>query len=185
MRAGLAIVDLEARRDSKGRPVLYELPANDGGGRWEIAGINERYHPEALERIKAAKPQDRERLCAEYIEEYTLGATGLDKVQLRPGTRFAVLDATFNRGPGGSAWMVQETVKRLGHPVIKDMRWGPRTREALAAVDREKPTRILDTLRQVRELYEREKVGVRTNLWRGLVRRWDKALVLAREWNDE
>lgn len=184
MRAGLAIVDLEARRDKNGHPILYELPANDGGGRSEIAGINERYHPDALARIKAAAPRDRERLCAEYIEEYTLSTTGLDDIVLRPGTRFFILDATFNRGPGGSAWMVQQAVKKLGAPVIVDGNWGPRTRAAIAIVDRDKPGRILDTLRRVREDYEREKVGVRTNLWRGLVSRWDKVLVIARRWNE-
>lgn len=185
MNAGLAIVNLEARRDKDGFPILYELPANDGGGRFEIAGINERYHPEALERIKAAKPKDRERLCAEYIEDYTLKGTGLDRIDLSLGVRFYVLDTTFNRGPGGSAWVVQQALKRLGIPVIVDMEWGPKTRAALELADGRGSERLLAMLRQMRELYEREKVGMRSNLWRGLVNRWDRALVIARNMNAE
>jgi hypothetical protein len=37
----------------------------------------------------------------------------------------------------------------------------------------------------MRELYEQEKVGVRTNLWRGLVNRWDRAMMIGREMNQE
>lgn len=185
MTAGLAIVNLEARRDQNGFPILYELPANDGGGRFEIAGINERYHPEALERIKAAPPKEREALCAEYIEEWSLRMTGLDRIDLSPGVRFYVLDTTFNRGPGGSAWIVQQALRRLAIHVLIDSQWGPRTRAALEAADGKGPNRLLTTLRQMRELYEREKVGVRTNLWKGLVNRWDRAMMLGREMNQE
>jgi hypothetical protein len=77
MRAGLAIVDLEARRNDKGFPILYKLPANDGGGAYEIAGINSRYHPEALDRIRALPASQREQSAALYIEEYTTKGTGI------------------------------------------------------------------------------------------------------------
>lgn len=185
MRAGLAIVNLEARRDNDGHPILYELPGNDGGGRFEIAGINERYHPEALWRIKAADPKDREKLCAEYIEQYTLEGTGLRGISLSPGTRFYLLDTTFNRGPGGSAWIVQQALRKLGYPVQIDGQWGPKTRAALEDADDKRASRLLDTLRSMRERYEIERVGRRDNLWKGLVNRWDRALVLARRWNEE
>ena len=35
-----AIVNFEARRDSKGHLKVYNLPPEDGGGRYEVAGIN-------------------------------------------------------------------------------------------------------------------------------------------------
>lgn len=185
MRAGLAIVDLEARRNDKGYPILYKLPANDGGGAYEIAGINSRYHPEALDRIRALPARDREKAAAAYIEKYTLSGTGLDKIALREGTRFAILDATFNRGAGGSAWIVQQALKSLGYSVIVDMRWGPKTRAALELADVEKAGKILDALHKYRERYEIEKVGKRDNFWKGLVSRWGKVLVIARKWNAE
>ena len=184
MNAGLAIVDLEARRDSKGHVILYKLPANDGGGQWEIAGINSRYHPEALDRIRALPPSQRELAAAVYIEEYTTKGTGINRIKLREGTRFAILDATFNRGAGGSAWIVQQALKSLGYSVIVDMQWGPKTRAALEKADAEKAGKILDALHKWRERYEIEKVGKRDNLWKGLTNRWSKVLVIARKWNE-
>ncbi len=38
------IVDWEARRNRNGDLIAYILPANDGGGSFEIAGLNDRYH---------------------------------------------------------------------------------------------------------------------------------------------
>lgn len=48
---GKFIVDCEARRDSKGRIQVYKLPAADGGGNIEVAGINDRYHPEQAQKM--------------------------------------------------------------------------------------------------------------------------------------
>ena len=45
------IVDYEARRDAEGHLKVYHLPSGDGGGEREVAGINDRYHPEALDLI--------------------------------------------------------------------------------------------------------------------------------------
>lgn len=36
----------EVRRDSKGRPIVYSLPKEDGGGSFEVAGLNEKYNKE-------------------------------------------------------------------------------------------------------------------------------------------
>lgn len=38
------IVDYESRRDPAGHLKVYHLPPSDGGGRYEVAGINERFH---------------------------------------------------------------------------------------------------------------------------------------------
>ena len=45
LRMAKSIIDFEARRDAKGRLQVYKLPAGDGGGTYEVAGINDRYHP--------------------------------------------------------------------------------------------------------------------------------------------
>jgi len=182
--AGLAIVDLEARRGADGNPILYELPKNDGGGKWEVAGINDRYHPEALADLRAMRPDRREAYAARYIEEYTLKYTKLDQVALREGTRFFVLDTTFNRGAGGSAMIVQQALKQLNHSVIMDGKWGPQTRGQLAKADGETPSLLLQKLRDSRESYERNVVGYRQNLWGGMVNRWDKAHKIAENKNN-
>jgi hypothetical protein len=45
-------LDSEARRDKQGNLRVYNLPAADGGGSYEVAGINDRYHPEAASKLK-------------------------------------------------------------------------------------------------------------------------------------
>ncbi|MBB4379745.1 hypothetical protein SAMN05216573_11638 [Bradyrhizobium sp. Rc3b] len=45
-RMAASILSFEARRDKQGRLTIYRLPADDGGGAYEVAGINERFHPE-------------------------------------------------------------------------------------------------------------------------------------------
>lgn len=181
--AGLKIVDLEARRNDDGTLKVYRLPKNDGGGTWEIAGINDRYHPEALADLRAMKPERREAYAAKYIEDYTLKFTKLDDVQLREGTRFFVLDSTFNRGAGGSAWIVQDALRNLGYSLSRDRKWGPKTRGELAKADQETPSSLLHELRKSRESYEREVVGYRANLWNGLENRWNKVMAIADEMN--
>jgi hypothetical protein len=52
-------------------------------------------------------------------------------------------------------------------------------------MDKLTPDEILTQLRAGREDYERNVVGFRANFWRGLVNRWDKALVKAREFQRE
>jgi hypothetical protein len=181
--AGKAIVNLEARRDSDGTLKIYRLPENDGGGKYEIAGINDRYHPEALADLRAMNPVRREEYAARYIEEYTLKYTKLDEARLKPGTRFFVLDTTFNRGPGGSAWIVQDALRAMGHNVRRDGKWGPKTRGTLEKADRETPSLLLQKLRDSRERYERERIGYRSNLWKGLVNRWNAVHEIAEEMN--
>lgn len=185
-RIGLAIVDLEARRDANGHVQLYKLPSNDGGGAYELAGINSKYHPEALARLGALPPSEREQAAAEYIEDYTRNMTGIRiSSALRDGTEFFVLDTTFNRGGGGSAWIVQTALRALGHSIIRDRKWGPKTRAALEAADREQSGHIIRRLRESRERYERDVVGYRANFWKGLVNRWDKVADLANKWNGQ
>lgn len=182
---GLAIVDLEARRDSNGHLSVYQLPSNDGGGSQEIAGINSKYHPEELAKLKAMAPSLREEEAAQYIESYTRRMTGLsESSNLRKGTELFVLDTTFNRGGGGSAWIVQTALRSLGFSVIRDRIWGPLTRNALVEADRKFDRQIIDRLRSARESYERNVVGYRANLWRGLVNRWDHVRDLSLKWNE-
>jgi len=179
------VVNLEARRDQSGYPILYELPANDGGGRWEIAGINERYHPDALARIRAAKPSEREALCMAHIEGYYRRSTGVERGMYRAGTDFLLMDITFNRGPGGAAWIARAALQALGAEITPGASFGPLTKKLLSDFDTDRPADLLGHLRNSRERYERERVGYRANLWRGLVNRWNKSESIAAELNAE
>jgi len=184
-RAGHKIVELEARRDASGNLIVYKLPANDGGGTHEVAGLNSRYHPEILAKLVRMSAEDREPVAAEYIETYTRRMTGFVVRSIRAGTEFFVLDSTFNRGGGGSAWIVQKALRNLGFVLALDSKWGPVTRGKLEEADRKAPEAIVTMLRRAREEYEQTKVGYRANFWNGLVNRWNKAAEIAHRLNNE
>lgn len=167
------IVDFEARRKN-GKIIVYTLPSGDGGGRYEVAGINERYHPVEAAKLRAliesGKPDEAERLATLYIADYTEPAARWTSV---PAIEFFLRDSIFNRGPGGAAQIAQMA---LGVPV--DGLFGPVTRGALAGREADAPG-FLQDLRAARESYERRKRKETSSFWKGLVNRWDKALAFA------
>jgi hypothetical protein len=75
MRMAKQIVDFEARRDKKGHLQVYKLPAWDGGGRYEVAGINEKYNKEVcdhlVELIEGGEYDKAEELATEFIASDT------------------------------------------------------------------------------------------------------------------
>jgi len=168
------IVDWEARRDTAGHIRLYALPKNDGGGKWEYAGLNDRYHPQVLRRIvemvKAGKHADAESMAVGYIASYT------DRAGSWAGnwrTEIFLRDSAFNRGPGGAAKILQ---RALG--VQRDGKVGSVTIAALRDAEKDTPA-LIRKLRSAREDYERAIAGYRANLWRGLVNRWDNVTAAA------
>jgi lysozyme family protein len=176
-RMAKAIIDFEARRVN-GRLAVYRLPSNDGGGTYEVAGINDRYHPQQAAKLKAlvdaGKYDEAELAAADYLIAYTNAAAGWTA---HAGVEFYLRDCVFNRGPKGAARILQR-----GLGVEDDGEIGPTTR---AAMDKLTVDELLTKLRAGREDYERNVVGFRANFWRGLVNRWDKALVKAREFQKE
>lgn len=174
LRMAKIIVDFEARRDSRGRIEVYYPPAADGGGRFEVAGINVRYHPDqawALRRlIEAGRHAEAEALAADYIAQYTDVAMSWCRT---PGVQFFLRDSVFNRGPGGGARILQRAVGVAIDGVI-----GARTRAAVAAAENN-PRDLIASLRRAREDYEREEIGYRPIFWAGLVNRWNKAQTAA------
>ena len=100
-----AIVNFEARRDSKGHLKVYKLPASDGGGRYEVAGINERYNKEVcdqlVELINQGQYEKAEELATEYIASDTDVVISWAKV---PAVEFYLRDSAFNRGHIESSW---------------------------------------------------------------------------------
>lgn len=163
------IVDYEARRDSKGNIKMYKLPANDGGGTVEYSGLNDKYHPEVLGKIKKlvadGHHEQAEDVAVDYIRKYTDQNASYSKV---PGIQFALRDAAFNRGPTGSVKIMQMA---LG--VNPDGQVGPITRKGMEAADTN-PREFIEAFRAAREQYERKVAGYRANLWRGLENRWDR-----------
>jgi lysozyme family protein len=177
LRIAKSILDFEARRDAAGRLAVYQLHPDDGGGTYEVAGINDRYHPaeaRALaDLIAAGRHAEAETRAIEFMARFTdvvrpwSGVTAIESY---------LRDSAFNRGPKGAARILQ---RALG--TDDDGRIGPITLRALAAAESD-PVALLDGLRAARERYEREVVGrdETSRFWRGLVNRWNKARDFAR-----
>ncbi|MFZ1103040.1 MAG: peptidoglycan recognition family protein [Hyphomicrobiaceae bacterium] len=170
------ILDFEARRDAQGRIAVYRLPAGDGGGRYEVAGINERYHPavcdELVALIRAGRHAEAEERTAEHIAQYTDKAAAWTH---NAGVELFLRDCMFNRGPGGAAWILQKAVG-----VATDRDVGPITLAAAQAAEAA-PEQLLDRLRRSREAYERLRRDETSRFWTGLVNRWNKAHATALE----
>jgi lysozyme family protein len=177
-RMGRMILSFEARRDKNGHLEVYKLPANDGGGTYEVAGINDRYHPEQASHlaalIRAGRFDEAEATAVEYMVKYTDVAAGWTT---NAGVEFYLRDCVFNRGPGGAANILQ-----IALGVGADGSIGTVTREALSKVA---PAALLDQLRVAREHYEDQVAPGRPNLRQGLINRWNKALVEAKKFAAE
>lgn len=167
------ILGYEARRVN-GKLAVHYLRPDDGGGNYEVAGINERYHKEDADRlvalIQAGRHDEAEAYATEFIANYTDRA---DRWCSTVAVEFYVRDCVFNRGPGGAAWILQHAVG-----VETDMLVGPITRAAVAQAERD-PAALLKNLRASREVYERRKRDERSDFWKGLVNRWNNALAYA------
>lgn len=177
-RMAATILSYEARRDSKGRLAVYDLPPQDGGGTYEVAGINDRYHPMQAAKLKglieAGKYAEAEDAAENYILAYTDAAAQWHK---DPGVEFYLRDSFFNRGPKGAARILQIALGVEDDGVV-----GPGTRAAMASVT---AADLLTRLRAAREEYEREVVGYREVFWRGLTNRWNNALAAAKKFQAE
>jgi hypothetical protein len=169
-----SILNFEARRDADGHLGVYSLPPSDGGGHYEVAGINERYHPEKATKLRdlinAGKHDEAERDAVEYIAQYT---DVVSKWTTLPSIEAYLRDCVFNRGPGGAVKILQMA---LGVKV--DGAIGSETLAALRKAEKD-PVRLLVVLRVAREHYELRVVGRRPELWKGLANRWDKSLAFA------
>jgi peptidoglycan hydrolase-like protein with peptidoglycan-binding domain len=133
-RAIAQTVMWEGRRDNAGNLKVYKLPAADGGGTFEVAGINDKYHPEAAVKLRDMKPADRMAYAVEYIANYVRRDALKYPTALQP----YVADIIFNRGAGGCAKYAQESLNALGYdPVTVDGDLGTKSQAALASIPAE------------------------------------------------
>ncbi len=168
------IIAWEARRDKDGKLRVYDLPSNDGGGSFEVAGINERYDGPMARRLRklveSGKHAEAEKLAIEYIAENTDKAATWVK---HPALEFFMRDCVFNRGATGAAKILQIALRTK-----PDGRIGPITKAALADQERF-PALLLAQLRRARETYENIVAPGRANLRKGMINRWDKSFAFA------
>jgi len=170
------IVQWEGRYKG-GKLQVYELPSNDGGGKYEVAGINDKYHPQMANKlvalIKAGKHAEAEEAAAEHIAKFTDPTAQYVK---NAGLEAFLRDTAFNRGPTGAVKILQIALN-----VTADGKIGPITRGLLSSKEATAPVELLQALRAARETYERNYAPNRPNLWAGLENRWNKAHAFALE----
>ena len=132
----LQTVEWEGRKDKQGNLAIYKLPTGDMGGSFEVAGINDRYHPEAFKAISSLPAQERAKAAAEYIQGYTAPLVEKLPQALQPFTQ----DLAFNRGLGGATKYIQQGLNTLGQKVAVDGGFGPKT---LAAINQVEPRALM------------------------------------------
>ena len=132
----LQTVEWEGRKDKQGNLSVYKLPTGDMGGNFEVAGINDRYHPEAFKAISSLPAQERAKAAAEYIQGYTAPLVEKLPQALQPFTQ----DLAFNRGLGGATKYIQQGLNTLGQRVAVDGGFGPKT---LAAINQVEPRALM------------------------------------------
>jgi len=132
----LQTVEWEGRKDKQGNLSVYKLPSGDMGGNFEVAGINDRYHPEAFKAISSLPAQERAKAAAEYIQGYTAPLVEKLPQALQPFTQ----DLAFNRGLGGATKYIQQGLNTLGQKVAVDGGLGPKT---LAAINQVEPRALM------------------------------------------
>jgi hypothetical protein len=167
-------VNWEARKDRQGNPIVYQLPAGDMGGKFEIAGINDRYHPEAFKAISSLPAQERAEAAAEYIRSYTAPLVS----QLPKPMQAFAQDLAFNRGMGGAARYIQQGLKDLGQDITVDGKLGPKT---LAAINSVQPRDLMRAASEAQRNDEYAKARAnpaRRALLRGLDNRINNRLSL-------
>jgi len=127
----LQTVEWEGRKDKQGNLAIYKLPTGDMGGNFEVAGINDRYHPEAFKAISSLPAQERAKAAAEYIQGYTAPLVEKLPQAIQPFTQ----DLAFNRGLGGATKYIQQGLNTLGQKVAVDGGMGPKTLTAINQVE--------------------------------------------------
>ena len=180
---GRKIVDMEARRNRAGELAVYKIPSGDGGGTVEVAGINDRYHPEQCAHlaalIRAGDHDKAEDEAARYLEKYTDGVRNW--LSGGPASvEFFLRDCAFNRGPIGAAVILQMALGFAGAGV--DGKVGPATRGRILDALGEDATgaELLVRLLLARQSYEYEvaRRNTKNKFWAGLTNRW----VMAYQW---
>lgn len=152
----------EARRDKQGNLAVYPLPSGDMGGTYEVAGINDRYHPEAARTLRDLPPEEREAYALNYIIKYTEPVTSKLPEVYRPFFQ----DLAFNRGPTGSVKFLQRAIGVKDDGVL-----GPMTLDKLK---NENPADVMRRVSLEQLKYEQSlkaKNPERAKFYRGLENR--------------
>lgn len=176
------IVKVEGRFDRQGRLTIYKLPAGDGGGTYEVAGINDRYHPKEAralrDLINSGQHKRAEAEAGKHIMKYTDPVRTWflegEKKEHRP-VELILRDTFFNRGQKGAAATLQLALGGLD----VDAKVGKATKTAFADALAADAYALAKKLTAARATYERRRFPWKPNarnekskFWKGLANRW-------------
>lgn len=176
-------LEKEARRDGNGRLKVYPLPKGDGGGTFEVAGINDRYHPVMANKLKnlinEGKHQEAQIEAIRYLDNYT---DAVDEWHPDERVEGYLRCCSFNRGEKGAAWIFQYALKYAFYPSLYtatlDGDFGPKSKKAANSKEAQDVELMITALAAARVVYERTDTpwkGHRTEssqFWHGLFRRF-------------
>jgi len=174
------IFSREARFDRNGNLAIYTLPPSDGGGTYEVAGINDGYHPEMAQKLRILVQRGEFAVAAREAKAYFLRQ--IDPVlYLHPDRRVNLYmgDLAFNRGVTGAKKIAQEAMRTADRYTGKiDGDWGPKSQAGFAKIPAED---LVPRLLVAWTWYERTvmKRDERHAFWPGLVNRRLAALQFA------
>lgn len=187
-RMGAHIVKVEGRFDRQGRLTVYQLPAGDGGGSYEVAGINEKYHrgkaSELRGMIQKGQHAKAEREAARYIMHYTDPVMDwFPDGHKAPHVEMLLRDIFFNRGNRGAAAILQ-----IALGVSVDGRIGPISRFAFSEALADDGDALAKKITAARATYEKKTYpwkprsrNEKSPFWKGLANRWAKTHKAAME----
>lgn len=111
-----ALMGNEARRDKSGRIAVYYPSQADGGGAYEVAGINQKYHPKMAAKLKAmvesgATNEEIEAEVMAYYKAYTQQGADLVSIATQSkGIELFVRDCTLNHGLEGTGRVIRRAL---------------------------------------------------------------------------
>ena len=162
----------EARLDGAGKVTVYNLPRWDQWGSYEVAGINNGYHPQEAARlaslIRSWNQEQAKKEAIKYIEQFTQAENKV--VSQNKGVNFMMLDSTFHRWGGGSASIASYILDGQF-----STNWDQNKQARWSQLERQDPRWLISRIRDAREGYELYKFGRRSQFWAGFESRWDKA----------
>lgn len=185
---GAHIVSVEGRFDKQGRLLVYQLPIGDGGGRFEVAGINEKYHRTKARELQSLIQKGQHAKAAREAGSYIMAFTDPvmawfpeGQAKKHPHVEMLLRDTFFNRGSRGAAAVLQ-----LALGAVVDGRIGPNSKRAFTEALEEEADALAKRITQARAVYEKRKFpwkqqarDERSQFWRGLQNRWAKIHTVA------
>lgn len=149
------IFDNEARLDSNGNLTVYKLPAGDGGGTHEIAGINNGSHPQEFAKLKkmldAGNQEEAKQEAKRYIAEKTQPVGNILQYAgvKSSGIDYFLRDMYFNSGEYGAMRVIH---RALGIKDSDTKKFNQETINVLKNyIQTHSESQLLDKLKEARE----------------------------------